>query len=185
MHPKFKKHWWVLTCGLSCSLRYCRSIWSAHACSILGAIGQNEPAATNAPVGRSVHWMGCVFSFGAKWGSSQSLILFSWLLINVFYFILFLFCDRFPPGPDLTPSYSPYFPTLISTAPTLISYLLSPTDIPTLITRYPIDLTIVLTMYLTNLVTLLITYPTNITTVLTSMYPLRSLPGQALIWRIM
>jgi hypothetical protein len=32
-------------------------------------IGQSELTATNAPVGRSVHWMGCVFSFGAGWGS--------------------------------------------------------------------------------------------------------------------
>ncbi len=32
---------------------------------------QNEPTATNAPVGRSVHWMPCVFSFDAEWGSSQ------------------------------------------------------------------------------------------------------------------
>jgi len=31
--------------------------------------GQSELTATNAPVGRSVHWMGCVFSFGAGWGS--------------------------------------------------------------------------------------------------------------------
>jgi hypothetical protein len=35
--------------------------------------GQSELTATNAPVGRSVHWMGCVFSFGAGWGSSQSI----------------------------------------------------------------------------------------------------------------
>ncbi len=35
--------------------------------------GQSDLTATNAPVGRSVHWMGCVFSFGAGWGSSQSI----------------------------------------------------------------------------------------------------------------
>jgi len=35
--------------------------------------GQSEPAATNAPVGHSVHWMGCVFSFNVKWGSLQSI----------------------------------------------------------------------------------------------------------------
>jgi len=35
--------------------------------------GQSELTATNAPVGRSVHWMGCVFSFGAGWGSSPSI----------------------------------------------------------------------------------------------------------------
>jgi hypothetical protein len=35
--------------------------------------GQSELTATNAPVGRSVHWMGCVFSFGAGWGLSQSI----------------------------------------------------------------------------------------------------------------
>ncbi len=32
--------------------------------------GQSELVATNAPVGRSVHWMGCVFSFDIRWGSS-------------------------------------------------------------------------------------------------------------------
>ncbi len=31
--------------------------------------GQSELTATNAPIGRSVHWMGCIFSFGAGWGS--------------------------------------------------------------------------------------------------------------------
>ncbi len=35
--------------------------------------GHSEPAATNAPVGGSVHWMGCIFSFSARWGSSQSI----------------------------------------------------------------------------------------------------------------
>ncbi len=35
--------------------------------------GQSELTATNALVGRSVHWMGCIFSFGAEWGSSQSI----------------------------------------------------------------------------------------------------------------
>jgi hypothetical protein len=35
--------------------------------------GQSELAPTNAPVGRSVHRMGCVFSFGAEWGPSQSI----------------------------------------------------------------------------------------------------------------
>jgi hypothetical protein len=32
--------------------------------------GQNELITTNALVGRSDHWMGCVFSFDVKWGSS-------------------------------------------------------------------------------------------------------------------
>jgi hypothetical protein len=31
--------------------------------------GQSEPAGTNAPVGRFVHWMGCAFSFDITWGS--------------------------------------------------------------------------------------------------------------------
>ncbi len=71
-------------------------------------------------------------------------------------------------GPDLTHSYPVHFFTLIIIAPTLIPYLLSSTDIATLITSYPIDLAIVLTTYLTNLATLLITYPTNLTTILTT-----------------
>ncbi len=48
--------------------------------------GQSEPAATNAPVGRSVHWMGCSFSFGARWGSSQSISFCCWPLCLFFSF---------------------------------------------------------------------------------------------------
>jgi hypothetical protein len=51
--------------------------------------GQSEPAATNAPVGRSVHGMGCIFSFGAIWGSSQS-IFFHCRSLYLIYFCLFL-----------------------------------------------------------------------------------------------
>jgi hypothetical protein len=142
-------------------------------------MGQSEPAATNAPVRCSVHWMGCVFSFGARWGSSQSFF----LLLTTVLFFSFLLYGCFPPGPDLTPSYPAHFPTFISTAPTLVPYLLSPTDIATLITSYPIDLPTVLTTYPTNLATLLITYPTNLTTVLTT-YPtdLATLHTQPLYW---
>ncbi len=124
--------------------------------------GQNELATTNAPIGRSVHWMDCVFSFNAKWGSSQSISFCCWPL----YFILFFwFLVIFPL--DLT--YHPdHFPTFISSAPTLVPYLLSPTDIATLITSYHIDLAIILTIYPTNLATLLITYPTNLTIILTT-----------------
>jgi hypothetical protein len=57
-------------------------------------MGQSEPAATNAPVGRSVHWMGCLFSFGARLGSSQS-ISFS-ADHCTFHFILFCFTAVFP-----------------------------------------------------------------------------------------
>jgi hypothetical protein len=35
-----------------------------------GRWGQSELITTNAPVGRSVHWMGCIFSFDIRWGSS-------------------------------------------------------------------------------------------------------------------
>jgi hypothetical protein len=139
--------------------------------------GQSEPTATNALVGRSVHWMGYVFSFGAKWDLSQSF--FFWFLTTVLFFF-FLLCDSFSHGPDLTHSYPIHFPTLISIAPTLVLYLLSPTDIATLITSYPIDLATVLTTYPTNLATLLITYPINLTTVLTTY--LTNLHTQPLYW---
>jgi hypothetical protein len=79
-----------------------------------------------------------------------------------------LVLDRFSPGPDLTHSYHVHFLTLIGTVPTLVLYLLSLTDIGTLITSYPIDLATILTTYPTNLATLLITYPTNLTIVLTT-----------------
>jgi hypothetical protein len=75
--------------------------------------------------------------------------------------VLFFFGSwSFFPGPDLTHSYPAHFFTFISTAPTLVPYLLSPTDTTTLITSYLIDLAIVLITYPTNLATLLITYPT-------------------------
>jgi hypothetical protein len=73
-------------------------------------------------------------------------------------------------GPDLTQNYPLHFPTLISIAPTLKLFLLSPTDIATLITNYPIDLATILTTYLTKLATLLITYPINLIIILTT-YP--------------
>ncbi len=55
--------------------------------------GQSELAPTNAPVGRSVHRMGCVFSFGAGWGSSQSISFCCWPLY--FFFLFFLVPGRF------------------------------------------------------------------------------------------
>jgi hypothetical protein len=82
-------------------------------------------------------------------------------------FLFFLFLVVFPL--DLT-YHRVCFPTFISTAPTLVPYLLSPTDIATLITNYLINLTIILTTYPTNLATLFITYLTNLTIVLTT-YP--------------
>ncbi len=130
-------------------------------CTRVNLFGQSESTATNASVGRSVHWMGCIFSFGAGWGSSQSISFCCWPLYFFFLFS-FLFLAIFP-GPDLTHSYPAHFPTLISIAPTLVPYLLSLTDTATLITSYSIDLAIVLTTYPTNLATLLITYPINLT----------------------
>ncbi len=109
--------------------------------------------------------MGYIFSFSAKWGSSQS-ISFYWLPLY-FIFLVLVHCS---PRLDLTHSYPTHFPTLINIAPTLVFYLLSPTNIATLIINYLIDLTIVLTTYPTNLATLLITYPTSLTIVLTT-YP--------------
>ncbi len=81
-------------------------------------VGQSEPAATNAPVGRSVHWMGCVFSFGAKWGPIT--VHFFLLLTTVLFFlILFLVLGLF--SHDLPPCSLSY---LINTTPTLVPYLL-------------------------------------------------------------
>ncbi len=123
---------------------------SALPVSSIVQTGQTEPAATNAPVGRSVHWMGSVFSFGAGRSSSQS------IFFPADHCTFFLFFGSWPffPGPDLTHSYSAHFPTFISIAPILLLYLLSPTGTTTLITRYPIDLATVLTTYPINLATL-------------------------------
>jgi len=112
--------------------------------------------------------MGCVFSFCTRWGSSQSFFFLA--TDHCIFFLFFSLCDHLSCGPDLTHSYPAHFLTLISTTPTLVPYLLSPTDIATLITSYPIDLAIVLTTYCSNLVTLLITYPINLITILTT-YP--------------
>ncbi len=129
----------------------------------LPTTGQSKPTTTTAPVGRSVHWMGCIFSFSAGWGSSQSISYCCWPL----YFFFFGSWPFFP-GLDLTHSYLAHFFTLIGIVTTLVPYLLSPIDTTTLITSYPIDLATVLTTYPTNLTTLLITYPTNLTTILTT-----------------
>jgi hypothetical protein len=103
--------------------------------------------------------MGCVFSFGTRWGSSQSIFFCSPL-----FFLFFLVLGRFPLGPNLTHSYPTHLPTFINIVPTLLPYLLSLTEIATL------DLTTILITYPTNLATLLITYLTNLTIVLTT-YP--------------
>ncbi len=95
---------------------------------ILDELGQNEPVAKrNALVGCSVHWMGCVFSFDARWGSYNPFLFYA------DHYICFLILGRFPLGIDLTHCYPTHFPTPISTAPILVPYLLSPTYIATLI----------------------------------------------------
>jgi hypothetical protein len=85
-------------------------------------------------------------------GVHHSPFLFATHHCILFYFLV-LGC--FSPRPNLTHSYPTHFPTLISFAPTLVPYLLSLTNIATLITSYPIDLATILTTYLTNLATLL------------------------------
>jgi hypothetical protein len=77
--------------------------------------GQSELTATNTLVGRFVHQMGCVFSFGARWGSSQLISFCCWPL----YFYLFFWFLAVFPGLDLTHTYPAHFPTIISIAPTL------------------------------------------------------------------
>jgi len=130
---------------------------------ILDELGQNEPTVKrNALVGRSVHWMGCVFSFDARWGSSQSISFLCWPL--------YLFFDSWPFFPwnwphTLLPcsfSYPHKYYTNLGTLfviPYIHSYLN---------TSYCIDLTTVLTTYPTNLATVLITYLTNLTIVITT-----------------
>jgi hypothetical protein len=70
-------------------------------CIVLFLLGQNELVTTNALVGHFVHWMGYIFSFGIKWGSSQSISFHYWPLYFFFCFVLFCFF----PGLDLTHSY--------------------------------------------------------------------------------
>jgi hypothetical protein len=127
---------------------------STHQCTIQkipfwdfmdGMKGHSEPAAINAPAGSSVHRMGCVFSFGARCGSSQSISFYCWPLHLVFFWFLTVF------SLDLTShSYPTDLPILISTPPTLVPYLLSPTDLPILVSivstlvpylLFPTDLT--------------------------------------------
>ncbi len=130
------------------------------------SFNHSEPAATNAPIGRFVRWMGCIFSFDTKWGSLQSISFCCWPL-----YFFFLVLGYFSFGLGLTHSYPTHLPTFISIAPTLLPYLLSPIDIAIVIISYLIDLITILTTYPTNLATLLITYPANLTTILTT-YPI-------------
>ncbi len=74
--------------------------------------GQSEPAATNALVGRSVHWMGHVFHSTLD-GVHHSPFLF--VIDHCIFFCLII--GHFSLGPDLTHSYHAHLPTLISTAP--------------------------------------------------------------------
>jgi hypothetical protein len=110
----------------------------------------------------------------------QFIIVHFFLLLTIVFFSFFWFLVVFPL--DMTYHHA-HFPTLISIAPTLVPYLLSPTDIITLITNYLIDLATILTTYPTNLATLFITYPTNLTIVLTT-YPtdLATLHTQPSYW---
>jgi hypothetical protein len=52
--------------------------------------GQSEPEAINAPVARSVHWMGCVFSLGTKWGSYSPFLFATDHCIFILFYFLFL-----------------------------------------------------------------------------------------------
>ncbi len=88
------------------------------------------------------------------------------LLLTTVLFLFFGFL-AVPLGPDLTHSYPTHLPTFISTASTLVPYLLSPTDITTLITSYPIFLPTILTTYPTNLATLHTQPPIDISTLQT------------------
>jgi len=77
---------------------------------------------------------GCLaFFHSAPDGVHRSPFLFAADHCTFFYFFFFLFLAIFP-GPDLTHTYPAHFPALISIAPTLVPYLLSPTDTATLIT---------------------------------------------------
>jgi hypothetical protein len=122
----------------------------------MGRMNQQPPMHQLAVL--STRWV--AFFHSAPDGVHHSRFLFA--ADHCTFFCFFLFLAVFP-GPDLTHSYNVHFPTLISIAPTLVPYLLSPTNTATLITNYPTDLAIVLTTYPTNLATLLITYPTNLT----------------------
>jgi hypothetical protein len=51
-------------------------------------LGQSELTATNAPVGRSVHWMGCVFFIRRRMGFMT--VHFFLLLTIVLFFFWFL-----------------------------------------------------------------------------------------------
>ncbi len=79
--------------------------------------GQSEPGVTNAPVGCSVHWMGCVFSFNVRWDSVH---FFSLLTTVLFFFGFVLGCFFF--GPDMTHSYPTHLLTFISIVSTLVPY---------------------------------------------------------------
>jgi hypothetical protein len=106
--------------------------------------------------------MGCIFSFGAN-GVHHNPFFF---VANHCTFLFFLFLVIFPL--DVTSHIATLLTFLPSKVlhPTLVPYLLSLTNIATLITSYLINLATILTTYPTNLITLLITYPTNLTTVL-------------------
>jgi hypothetical protein len=70
--------------------------------------GQSELTATNAPVGRSVHWMPCIFFIRRRMGF-MTVHFFLLLTIVLFFLGSWLFFH----GHDLTHSYPAHFPTLL------------------------------------------------------------------------
>jgi hypothetical protein len=76
--------------------------------------GKSELITTNALIGRSIHWKGCIFSFGAKWGSSLCISFFA---NHCNFYFLFLVLDCFPFGPDHTHRYLVHFPSLFNFLP--------------------------------------------------------------------
>ncbi len=65
-------------CWSSATLVAVNSLWSKKSMMSISknqllVEGHSELTTTNALVGHFVHWMGCIFSFGAGWGSSQSI----------------------------------------------------------------------------------------------------------------
>jgi hypothetical protein len=99
-------HVWVdVTINTLRFSRYSKTMAGAHSrnpfYNSFTTIGQNEPTITNAPIGRSIHWMGYVFSFGKKMGFI-TIHFFSLLTTALFFWGLFLVIFSMDPTSHIT-----------------------------------------------------------------------------------
>jgi hypothetical protein len=99
---------WLKRISESCAS--CQGCVEGNFSLVLRILGQSAPAHTNAPVGHSVHGMGCIFCPDSI---SQLFLNFDqWVFLGLFFFL----------NPDPHTTFPPNYPTDLAT---LLTYILT------------------------------------------------------------